>query len=104
MDGKILIQKRTTSRVKGQQQEEWSDYYRPFAEEKDLSTLQQFKAMEIDLEETAVFKVRNCKLIEAMRTHLKEYRVKWRDDDYTVFAASIIDKKQYVLLKCNRVS
>lgn len=106
MTGRITIMRRISEKVVGgRKQKSDEEFYSCWCEIQDLNSAEKYTALQTKLEETIVFKVRECKKISEMRMHLKEFHVRYKDNEFQVYAATPMytdDRK--VLLKSNRIS
>ncbi len=62
-----------------------------------------YQAINIKLENTIIFKVRYCKLLEQLQDK-KEYKVEYKGHIYKIYYSDFAKEyKKYVLLKCNLI-
>lgn len=101
MTGRIKIIRKKTKVVDGRRQQEAEVFYECWCEVQSLSTAEKYTALQIGLENTIVFKVRNCKKMEEIRLNLKEFYAEYKRAEYKIYDASpmFIDRGR-VLLKC----
>lgn len=66
-----------------------------------MATAEKYTALQTGLENTIVFKVRNCRKMEEIRLNLKEFYAQYKETEFKIYDASpmFIDNG-YVLLKC----
>lgn len=104
MTGRITILHEETKIVNGRNKTETEEYFKCWCDVSDLLSSEKYEALQQLLEETAVFKVRRCKKIEAMRMHLKEYSVVYKGDVFDIFSMTPVESESKFLLKVNRAS
>lgn len=104
MTGRITIIRTTSKVVDGRNQPAQEEYFKCWCEVSDLLSTEKYAALQQSLEETAVFKVRRCKKIEAIRMHLKEFFVVYKGDTFKIYSMTPIEGESHFLLKGNRVS
>lgn len=102
--GRIRIFQRQSSTEAGRRVEkEPKLFYSCWCEVSDLYGNELYKALEIRLENTAVFEVRYCQRIKEMKRKLKDFFVEYEGDRYDIYASDFKkNDKQKVLLKANR--
>ena len=104
--GKIKIYKIVTEQI-GARIEERDPvlFYSPWCDISDLYGEELYSALNAKLKETVQFKVRYCAKVKEIRLHLKDYFVEYEGSRYEVYATDFLrNEKQYVFLKCNRIS
>lgn len=101
MTGRIKVIRKKTKVIDGRRQQVSSQFYECWCNVQDLATNEKYTALQIGLENTIVFKVRNCKKIEEIRLNLKEFYAEYKGTEFKIYNASpmVIDNR-YVLLKC----
>lgn len=101
MTGKINVIRKKTEVIDGRRQQVSSVFYKCWCDVQDLATNEKYTALQIGLENTIVFKVRNCKKIEEIRLNLKEFYAEYKGTEFKIYSASpmVTDDRQ-VLLKC----
>jgi len=87
LNKRIVIQKRTTTKVKGIPTDQWDAFYTCWCSINSLFGNELYKSLEIQLENVLNFTVRYTKDLEALNT--KEYRVVWGKK--TVDEVTIVD-------------
>lgn len=103
LNERIIITKTVETRIDGKPVQNDEDFYSCWTEINDLYGKELYEAINIKLENTIVFKIRWCKLIEQLRNK-SEYKVKFKDNTYKIFNADFGKYyKEYVLLKCNLI-
>ena len=105
MTGRIKIIRKKTTVIDGRRQQDSEVFYECWCEVQDLATNEKYTALQIGLEDTIVFKVRNCKKIEEIRLNLKEFYAEYKGTEFKIYNASpmAIDNRR-VLLKCRSVA
>lgn len=102
MTGRINIIRRTTQVVNGRKQPTDEAFYSCWCEVLSLNTAEKYTALQTKLENTIVFKVRNCKKVEEMRLNLKEFYAQYKGTEFKIYDASpMFTDENRVLLKCN---
>lgn len=104
MTGRIKILHEKTEVVNGRNKAVHEEYYSCWCDISDLLSSEKYEALQQSLEETAVFKVRRCKKIEAMRMHLKEYSIVYKGDVFDIYSMTPVESESKFLLKANRAS
>lgn len=104
MTGRIKVIRKKTEVIAGRRQQVSSIFYECWCNVQDLATNEKYTALQNGLENTIVFKVRNCKKIEEIRLNLKEFYAEYKDTEFKIYSASpMVMDNRHVLLKC-RVS
>lgn len=105
MTGRIKIIREKTEIIDGRGKAEKSDFYECWCDVQSLATNEKYTALQTGLENTIVFKVRNCKKIEEIRLNLKEFHVTYKGTEFNIFDASpMFRDNNSVMLKCKAVS
>lgn len=101
MTGRIKIIRKKTEVIGGRRQQETSVFYECWCEVKSLATSEKYTALQTGLEDTIVFKVRNCRKMEKIRLNLKEFYAEYKGTEFKIYDASpmFVDNGR-VLLKC----
>ena len=101
MNGRISIIRKKTKVIYGRRQQEETLFYDCWCEVQSLATSEKYTALQTGLENTIVFKVRNCKKMEEIRTNLKEFFAVYKGTEFKIYDASpmFVDNGR-VLLKC----
>lgn len=101
MTGRIKVIRKTTEVIDGRRQQASSTFYECWCDVQDLATSEKYNALQIGLENTIVFKVRNCKKVEEIRLNLKEFYAEYKGTEFKIYDASpmFVDNGR-VLLKC----
>lgn len=103
LNERINITKTKETRIDGKPIQKDEEFYSCWAEVNDLYGKELYEAINIKLENTIVFKIRWCKLLEQLRSKA-EYKVKFKENIYKIYNADFgKDYKKYVLLKCNLI-
>lgn len=102
--GRIRIYRRQNSTEAGRRVEkEPKLFYSCWCEVSDLYGNELYKALDIRLENTAVFEVRYCKKVKEIKKRAKEFFVEYEGDRYDIYATDFrANDKQKVILKTNR--
>ncbi len=101
MTGRIKVIRKETAVVDGRRQQVSSLFYQCWCEVQDLATNEKYTALQTGLENTIVFKVRNCKKIEEIRLNLKEFYAEYKETEFKIYSASpMVSDNRRVLLKC----
>ena len=101
MTGRIKVIRKETKVIDGRRQQVSSVFYECWCDVQDLATGEKYTALQTGLENTIVFKVRNCRKIEEIRLNLKEFYAEYKGTEFKIYNASpmVIDNRR-VLLKC----
>jgi len=101
MTGRIKVIRKKTEVIDGRRQQVSSVFYECWCDVQDLATNEKYTALQTGLENTIVFKVRNCKKIEEIRLNLKEFYAEYKGMEFKVYSASpMVTDNRRVLLKC----
>lgn len=101
MTGRIKITRKKTTVIDGRRQQDSEVFYECWCEVQDLATSEKYTALQIGLENTIVFKVRNCQKIEEIRLNLKEFYAEYKGTEFKIYSASpMVTDNRRVLLKC----
>lgn len=101
MTGRIKVIRKTTEVVEGRRQQASSVFYECWCDVQDLSTNEKYTALQTGLENTIVFKVRNCEKVEEIRLNLKEFYAEYKGTEFKIYSASpMVSDNRRVLLKC----
>ncbi|MBR1390909.1 MAG: phage head closure protein [Lachnospiraceae bacterium] len=99
--GRITIIRTETKILDGRKTSEKTEYYRCWCDVQSLGTNERYTALQKGLENTIVFKVRNCQKMEEIRKNLKEFSAEYKGTEYKVYDASpMYTDERTVLLKC----
>ncbi len=100
---RINITVATEKRINGKPIKSDDEFYSCWAEILQLYGQELYQAMSIKLENTIIFKVRYCKLLEQLQDK-KEYKVEFKGHVYKIYYSDFAKYyKKYVLLKCNLI-
>lgn len=103
--GKIEIIRKETNVVNGRRQQDETSFYKCWCEVQSLNTVEKYEALQTGLEDTIVFKVRNCRKMEEIRLHLKEFYAVYKGTEFKIYdAAPMYTDNNRVLLKCRAVA
>lgn len=103
-NAKILIKKCNETRVKGKPIFSDIDFYNPWCEIQQLYGNELYQAINIGLENTLIFKVRYCKLLEELFDKDK-FTVIFNNRKYSIYATDFAKEyKKYVYIKCKLVN
>lgn len=101
MTGRINIIRRTTKVVNGRKQPTDEEFYSCWCDVLSLNTAEKYTALQKKLENTIVFKVRNCKKMEEIRLNMKEFYAEYKKTEFKIYDASpMFTDENMVLLKC----
>lgn len=101
MTGRIKVIRKETAVVDGRRQQVSSLFYQCWCKVQDLATNEKYTALQTGLENTIVFKVRNCGKIEEIRLNLKEFYAEYKGTEFKIYSASpMVSDNRRVLLKC----
>lgn len=101
MTGRIKVIRKKTEVVDGRRQQVSSLFYQCWCEVQDLAASEKYTALQTGLENTIVFKVRNCEKIEEIRLNLKEFYAEYKGTEFKIYSASpMVSDNRRVLLKC----
>lgn len=101
MTGRIKVIRKTTEVVEGRKQQTVSDFYECWCDVQSLGTNEKYTALQQGLENTIVFKVRNCKKMKELRKDLKEFFAVYDGTEFKIYDASpMFVDNGHVLLKC----
>lgn len=105
MTGRITIVRNTTNVIEGRNQASEEHFYSCWCEIQDLNSTEKYTALQTKLEETIIFKVRECGKISEMRMRLKEFHVIYKENIFKIYAVTpMYADERKVLLKANRIS
>ena len=104
LNERINIIKLEDKIVNGRRQgTEETKLYTCWADILDLYGKELYEAMNTKLENTIVFKVRYCSLLEKLRKK-DDYLVEWRNNKYKIYHVDFLNySKKYVKIKCIEV-
>lgn len=105
MAGRIKIIRKVSSVVDGRRQQEETEFYSCWCEAKSLGTNEKYTALQAGLENTIVFKVRNCKRMKEVRKKMKEFYAEYDGTRFDIYDASpMFTDNGWVLVKCRAVA
>lgn len=101
---RIIIIKKEDKIINGRRQGiEETKLYTCWADILDLYGKELYEAINIKLENTIVFKVRYCSLIEKLRSK-ENYIIEWNNRKYNIYYVDFMNySKKFVKIKCNEV-
>lgn len=104
LNSRITIKKLEKNVVNGRRQGiKETHLYTCWADILDLYGKELYEAINIKLENTIVFKVRYCNLIEKLRNK-EDYTVEWNGSKYNIYDVDFMNySKKFVKIKCNEV-
>lgn len=104
LNSKITIKKIENNIVNGRREEsKETTFYSCRADVLDLYGKELYEAINLKLENTIIFKIRYCKLIEALRKK-EDYIVEWNGRKYSIYYVDFMAyKRKYIKIKCNEV-
>jgi SPP1 family predicted phage head-tail adaptor len=101
MVGRIKVVRKKTEVVEGRRQQVESVFYECWCEVQSLGTTEKYTALQTGLENTIVFKTRNCKKMKEIRKNLKEFYAEYDGTEFKIYDASPMHTDNtHVLLKC----
>lgn len=101
MTGRIKVIQKEVKVVDGRRTEIVSEFYRCWCDVQGLGTTEKYTALQTGLENTIVFKVRNCRKMEEIRRNLKEFYAEYKGTEFKIYDASpMFVDNGFVLLKC----
>ena len=101
MTGRIKVIRKKTEVIDGRKQQVSSLFYQCWCDVQDLVTNEKYTALQTGLENTIVFKVRNCEKVEEIRLNLKEFYAEYKGTEFKIYSASpMVSDNRRVLLKC----
>jgi SPP1 family predicted phage head-tail adaptor len=101
MVGRIKVVRKKTEVVDGRRQQVESVFYECWCEVQSLGTTEKYTALQTGLENTIVFKTRNCKKMKEIRKNLKEFYAEYDGTEFKIYDASpMYTDNTHVLLKC----
>ncbi|EES50858.1 phage head closure protein [Clostridium botulinum] len=88
-------------RINGKPIKSDEPFYNCWCEILQLYGTELYQAINIKLENTIIFKVRYCKLLEQLQDK-KEYKVNFKGHTYKIYHTDFAKEyKKYILLKCD---
>lgn len=101
MTGRIKIIRKTTEVVGGRATRDPKVFYECWCEVQSLGTNEKYTALQAGLENTIVFKVRNCRKMEEIRLSMKEFYAVYKGMEFKIYDASpMFTDNGHVLVKC----
>lgn len=101
MTGRIKVIQKEVEVVDGRRTEIVSEFYCCWCDVQSLGTTEKYTALQTGLENTIVFKVRNCRKMEEIRLNLKEFYAEYKGTELKIYDASpMFVDNGFVLLKC----
>jgi SPP1 family predicted phage head-tail adaptor len=101
MTGRIKVIRKTTDVIEGRRQQVTSVFYECWCDVQSLGTTEKYTALQTGLDNTIVFKVRNCKKMKEVRLNLKEFYAEYDGTEFKIYDASpMFTDNGHVLLKC----
>lgn len=101
MTGRIKIIRKNSDVVNGRRNDKASVFYECWCDVQNLGTNEKYTALQTGLENTIVFKVRNCKKMKEIRLNLKEFFAVYEETEFKIYDASpLVTDNTHVLLKC----
>lgn len=103
--GRVKIIRTTTEVTEGRKKPTTSVFYECWCEVQSLGTNEKYAALQTGLENTIVFKVRNCKKMKEVRLKMKEFSAEYDGIEFKIYDASpMFTDNGWVLLKCRSVA
>lgn len=105
MTGRVKIIRKTTEVTEGRKKATTTVFYECWCDVQSLGTNEKYAALQTGLENTIVFKVRNCKKMKEVRLNLKEFYAEYDGTEFKVYDASpMFTDNGWVLMKCRAVA
>lgn len=102
---RITIKKRTVEIVNGRQVQKVEDYYNCACNPRELYSKELYQAINVKLENTALFEVRYCREVEKMRYNSKDFIVEFENHTFNIYQVDFLSNDNHVvLLRCNMVN
>ena len=80
-------------------------FYECWCDVQSLGTNEKYTALQAGLENTIVFKVRNCKRMKEVRKKMKEFYAEYDGTRFDIYDASpMFTDNGWVLVKCRAVA
>lgn len=99
--GRIKIIRKKTDIIDGRKKETATEFYKCWCEIQSLGTSEKYTALQTGLENTIVFKARNCRKLEEIRLDMKEFYAVYKETEFKIYDASpMFTDNGHVLLKC----
>lgn len=99
--GRIKIIRKKTDIIDGRKKETVTEFYKCWCEIQSLGTSEKYTALQTGLENTIVFKARNCRKLEEIRLDMKEFYAVYKETEFKIYDASpMFTDNGHVLLKC----
>lgn len=103
-DKRIIIKKRQIEIVAGREVVNWVEYYPCGSNPTELYGTELYNAINVKLTSTAVFEVRYCKKIEAMRYREKEFALEYEGMMFNIYHVDYLKNDEFVaIIKAKRV-
>lgn len=103
-DKRIIIKKRQIEIVAGREVVNWVEYYPCGSNPIELYGTELYNAINVQLNSTAVFEVRYCKKIEAMRYREKEFALEYEGMMFNIYHLDYLKNDEFVaIIKAKRV-
>ena len=102
LNNRIIIEKRTVTKINGIRKEIYTDFYKCWCGINSLYGNELYKALEIQQQDLLNFTIRYSKNLEELNT--KDFRIKWKDRIYNIIAIDFYNfNKQKVTIKAQEV-
>lgn len=103
--GRVKIIRKEPTVIDGRAAETETEFYSCWCEIQSLGTNEKYTALQTGLDNTIVFKVRNCKKMEEIRQNMKEFYAVYKGTEFKIYdAAPMYTDDMRVLLKCRSVA
>lgn len=105
MTGRVKIIRVNTEIKAGRKEPTTEVFYECWCDVQSLGTNEKYTALQAGLENTIVFKVRNCKRMKEVRKKMKEFYAEYDGTRFDIYDASpMFTDNGWVLVKCRAVA
>lgn len=105
MTGRVKIIRVITEIKEGRKEPTTEVFYECWCDVQSLGTNEKYTALQAGLENTIVFKVRNCKRMKEVRKKMKEFYAEYDGTRFDIYDASpMFTDNGWVLVKCRAVA
>jgi SPP1 family predicted phage head-tail adaptor len=105
MTGRVKIIRVTTEIKEGRKEPTTEVFYECWCDVQSLGTNEKYTALQAGIENTIVFKVRNCKRMKEVRKKMKEFYAEYDGTRFDIYDASpMFTDNGWVLVKCRAVA
>lgn len=101
-NNRIIIEKRTITKVNGIRKEVYTDFHKCWCSINSLYGNELYKALEIQQQDILNFTIRYSKNLEELNT--KDFRIKWKNRIYNIVAIDFYNfNKEKITIKAQEV-